>query len=55
MVFGLAGPVGLIIAAPIGEAFGVRTVFIVGGTLSALICAAGLLSPALRAIEETQA
>ncbi len=52
VVFGLAGPLGLLIAGPLGEAFGVRTVFIVGGTLSAFICAGGLLSPALRNIEE---
>ena len=51
MVFGLAGPLGLLIAGPMGEAFGVRMVFIVGGTLSAIICAGGLLSPALRNIE----
>ena len=53
VVFGLAGPLGLMIAGPLGEAFGVRTVFIVGGTLSAIICAGGLFSPALRNIEET--
>jgi hypothetical protein len=35
-----------------GERFGVRTVFIVGGTLSAIICAGGLSSPALRNIED---
>jgi DHA3 family macrolide efflux protein-like MFS transporter len=51
MVFGLAGPLGLLIGGPMGEAFGVRTVFILGGTLSAIICAGGLLSPALRNIE----
>ena len=55
MVFGLAGPIGLALAGPIAEAFGVRTLFILGGSLSALICvAAYLLSPSLRAIENTQ-
>jgi DHA3 family macrolide efflux protein-like MFS transporter len=52
VVFGLAGPLGLLIAGPMGERFGVRTVFIVGGTLSAIICAGGLSSPALRNIED---
>lgn len=56
MVFGLAGPIGLALAGPVAEAFGVRTLFILGGSLSALICvAAYLLSPALRAIETARA
>ncbi|PKO01157.1 MAG: MFS transporter [Chloroflexi bacterium HGW-Chloroflexi-4] len=38
MIFGLAGPLGLIIAGPMAELFGVRAVFIVGGALSAAIC-----------------
>lgn len=49
---GLAGPIGLALAAPLGEWFGVQGVFILGGTLSALICLAGLLSPTLMKIEE---
>lgn len=52
-VTGLAGPIGLAIAGPLGEALGVRAVFIIGGALSALICLLGLLSPALMRIEET--
>lgn len=52
VVFGLAGPLGLAIAGPLAEAIGVRGVFIVGGTLSALICVAGyLFSASLRNIE----
>ena len=52
VVFGLAGPLGLVIAGPLAEALGVRALFILGGTLSALICLAGyLLSPSLRNIE----
>ena len=43
-IMGLAGPVGLAIAAPLGEAFGVRSVFIGGGILSALVCLLALLS-----------
>ncbi len=38
MIFGLAGPLGLLIAGPMGAKFGIQTVFIVGGTLSATIC-----------------
>jgi DHA3 family macrolide efflux protein-like MFS transporter len=51
MVYGLAGPVGLALAAPVGEVLGVQNLYIIGGTLSALVCGAGLLSPALRTIE----
>lgn len=51
-VMGLAGPIGLAIAGPLGEAIGVRGVFIVGGVLSALVCLAGLASPSLMRLEE---
>jgi DHA3 family macrolide efflux protein-like MFS transporter len=51
-VMGLAGPIGLAMAGPLGEAFGVRTVFIVGGVLSALICTLGLFSSTLRHLED---
>jgi MFS transporter, DHA3 family, macrolide efflux protein len=51
-VMGLAGPIGLAIAAPLGEAIGVRGVFIAGGILSALVCALGLFSSDLMRIEE---
>jgi DHA3 family macrolide efflux protein-like MFS transporter len=50
-VMGLAGPIGLVIAGPLGEAIGVRGVFVVGGVLSALVCALALLSRRLREIE----
>jgi DHA3 family macrolide efflux protein-like MFS transporter len=50
-VMGLAGPIGLVIAGPLGEAIGVRGVFVVGGVLSALVCALALLSKRLREIE----
>ena len=43
MIFGLAGPLGLLIAGPMGEKFGIQAVFIVGGTLSAVICFGSLL------------
>lgn len=51
-VMGVAGPVGLAIAGPLGEAFGVRGLFIGGGALAAVVCALGLLSGSLRRIEE---
>lgn len=55
MVFGIAAPLGLLIAGPLGEAFGVRTVFIIGGTLSAAISLLALLSSSLRDIEKEKA
>jgi len=51
-VIGLAGPVGLAVVGPLGEALGVVGVFVLGGILSSLICLAGLLSPALMEIEK---
>jgi MFS transporter, DHA3 family, macrolide efflux protein len=50
-VMGLAGPVGLAIAGPLGEQIGARGVFMWGGALSALVCLLGLLSPALMSLE----
>jgi MFS transporter, DHA3 family, macrolide efflux protein len=52
-VVGLGGPVGLVIAGPLGEFIGVRGVFLVGGVLSTLVCIAALFSPSLLRIEET--
>lgn len=51
MVMGLAGPIGLALAAPLGEALTVQGVFIIGGVLSTLVCLVGLMSAALRNIE----
>lgn len=50
-VIGFAGPVGLVIAGPLGEAIGVQGVFIIGGTLSALVCLLALFSRSLRNVE----
>lgn len=44
---GLAGPVGLLVATPLGEVIGVRWLFVLAGGLGGLVCAAGFLSPAL--------
>lgn len=50
-VMAFAAPLGLLIAGPLGETIGVRGLFVLGGTLSALLCLAGFLSPALMRIE----
>jgi DHA3 family macrolide efflux protein-like MFS transporter len=52
MTMGLAGPIGLAVAAAIGETLGVRGVFIIGGTLAALVCVLGFAVPRLMRIEE---
>lgn len=51
MVTGLAGPVGLVVAGPLGEAIGVQGVFLLGGSLSALVCLSGLFSKSLYHLE----
>ncbi|MBA4385023.1 MAG: MFS transporter [Anaerolinea sp.] len=52
MIFGLAGPLGLLIAGPMGEKFGIQAVFIVGGTLSAVISFGALFLRPLRNLEK---
>jgi DHA3 family macrolide efflux protein-like MFS transporter len=54
MVFGFATPIGLAIAGPLGEAFGVRTVFILGGGISAVVNLLALGSKSLRGVEKLQ-
>jgi MFS transporter, DHA3 family, macrolide efflux protein len=49
---GLAAPIGLLLAAPLGELIGVRGIFIVGGFVSAAICLLGLTVPSLLSIED---
>jgi DHA3 family macrolide efflux protein-like MFS transporter len=48
---GFAGPLGLLIGGPLGESIGVQGVFIIGGTLSALVCVLALFSRDLRNVE----
>jgi DHA3 family macrolide efflux protein-like MFS transporter len=48
----LAGPLGLVAAAPLGDYFGARSVLISGGGLAAIICLFGLCLPSLIRIEE---
>lgn len=51
-LIGLASPVGLTLAAPLGEALGVRAVLIIGGILSTVVCLAGFFSPSLMNLEK---
>jgi MFS transporter, DHA3 family, macrolide efflux protein len=51
-VMGLAAPIGLGLAALLGEFIGVRGVFIAGGLVSASICLLGFALPDLLKIEE---
>jgi MFS transporter, DHA3 family, macrolide efflux protein len=51
-VMGLAAPVGLVLAAPLGELIGVKGIFVIGGLTSAAICLLGFASPRLLRIEE---
>lgn len=48
----LAAPVGLALAAPLGEWIGVRGIFIVGGLAGAVASLAGFLSAPLRSLDE---
>lgn len=52
-MMGLAAPIGLLIAGPLGELVGVRGVFLIGGGLSTIVCFAALLSRDLLALEES--
>lgn len=51
MVMGLAAPVGLALASPIGEAVGIRWLFVGMGVLGTLVSLAGLWSKALRQMD----
>ena len=51
MVFGIAGPLGMALAGPIGETLGVRMVFILGGAVSAVLNLLALLFPSLWNLE----
>jgi MFS transporter, DHA3 family, macrolide efflux protein len=51
-MMGVTGPLGLLIAGPLGESIGVRGVFVWGGALSAAICFLWLFMPAIRKLEQ---
>jgi MFS transporter, DHA3 family, macrolide efflux protein len=53
-MMGVVGPLGLLIAGPLGETIGVSGVFVWGGALSAAVCLFGLLIPAIHRLETTQ-
>jgi MFS transporter, DHA3 family, macrolide efflux protein len=53
-IMGVVGPLGLLIAGPLGETIGVRGVFIWGGVLSAAICVLWLFIPAIYTLEKPQ-
>ncbi|MFD2609166.1 MFS transporter (plasmid) [Deinococcus sp. VB343] len=51
-VMGLAGPVGLAIAGPLGELIGVRWLFVGMGVLGTVVSLAGFLSPTLLRLQD---
>jgi DHA3 family macrolide efflux protein-like MFS transporter len=51
-VMGVAGPIGLAIAGPLGEAVGVNSAFVIGGFVAAGISALAFLSKALLSLEQ---
>ncbi|MNW69973.1 hypothetical protein D3C74_491270 [compost metagenome] len=46
-MMGLAAPIGLAIAMPLGELIGIRWLFVAQGVLGTVISLAGFLSPPL--------
>jgi MFS transporter, DHA3 family, macrolide efflux protein len=52
-IMGLASPIGLGIVALLGTLIDVREVFIIGGSLAAVICMLGFAAPSLVRIEES--
>jgi MFS transporter, DHA3 family, macrolide efflux protein len=51
-IMGVVGPLGLLIAGPLGETIGVQGVFVWGGVLSAGICVLWLFMPAIHKLEQ---
>lgn len=51
-LMGLAGPVGLAIAGPLGERLGIRWLFVAMGVLGTVVSLAGFLSPALLRLQD---
>lgn len=54
MVMGLAAPVGLALATPLGEWIGIRWLFVLMGVAGTLVSLAGFLSPPLRKLDLEQ-
>ena len=54
-IMGLAAPVGLVIATPLGELIGVRWLFVLVGLLGTAVTLLGFLSPHIRALDNETA
>lgn len=54
MIMGLAAPIGLAIATPLGELIGVRWLFVLVGALGGFVVLLGFLSPVLRAMDRDE-
>ncbi len=52
MVMGVGAPIGLAVATPVGEAIGVRWLFVAAGLLGALLCIAGLFVRPLMRLDD---
>ncbi len=53
-MMGVVGPLGLLIAGPLGETIGLSGVFIWSGVLSAIVCLFGLFIPAIHKLEQVK-
>jgi DHA3 family macrolide efflux protein-like MFS transporter len=51
-IMGLAAPVGLVIATPLGEFIGVRWLFVLVGLLGTAVTLLGFLSRHVRALDD---
>lgn len=51
----LAAPVGLLVMTPLGESFGIRSVFVIAGALGAIVSVTGFLSPTLLGLNQRKA
>lgn len=49
---GLSAPVGLVLATPLGEAIGVRWLFVLLGAVGGMVTLLGFLSPLIRGVDE---
>lgn len=54
MVMGLAAPVGLALATPLGELIGIRWLFVLMGLLGGVVSLAGFFSPAILNLDAQQ-
>lgn len=52
-LLGLAAPLGLIVATPLGERIGARWLFVILGCLGAIVVALGFMSSSIRGMDQT--